>query len=142
MTQPTKENTLYLPIKQTYFDAIIEGTKKDEEREVKEGVTSSRYLLKDEQGNLQLNPDVTEQGKKYFVDDYNGGNFPFLPKPYKYLSLAVGYNRERDTALVEVTDITYKQGKLIGNPPKFCWWVQVFHLGKVVEVHRKQSSES
>ena len=140
MIQPTKENTLYLPIKQSYFDAIIEGTKKDEEREVKEGITSSRYLLKDEKGNLQLNPDVTEQGKKYFVDDYNGGNFPFLPKPYKYLSLAVGYNRERDTALVEVTDITYKQGKLFGNPPKFCWWVQVFHLGKVIEVHRKKNN--
>ena len=61
MIQPTKENTLYLPIKQSYFDAIIEGTKKDEEREVKEGITSSRYLLKDEKGNLQLNPQVTEQ---------------------------------------------------------------------------------
>ena len=137
MIQPTKENTLYLPIKQSYFDAIIEGTKKDEEREVKEGITSSRYLLKDEQGNLQLNPDVTEQGKKYFVDDYNGGNFPFIPKPYKYLSLAVGYSRERDTALVEITHITHKPAKLLGKPVKYAWWLQVFHLGKVIEVHRK-----
>ncbi len=32
MTQ-TKENTLYLPIKQVYFDAIIAGTKKEEYRE-------------------------------------------------------------------------------------------------------------
>ena len=29
---PTKENTLYLPIKQIYFDQIIAGTKKEEER--------------------------------------------------------------------------------------------------------------
>jgi hypothetical protein len=32
---PTKENTLYLPIKQVYFDAIISGTKNREYREIK-----------------------------------------------------------------------------------------------------------
>ena len=131
------EDTLYLPIKQTYFDQIIAGTKKEEFREVKYGVTSSRYLQKDEKGQLVLNPEVTEQVKKYYVDDYNDGRFPFLPKPYKYLSLAVGYAKERDTALVEVTHITHKPAKLLGNPVKFAWWVQVFHLGKVIEVHRK-----
>ena len=134
---PTKENTLYLPIKQTYFDQIIAGTKKEEYREVKYGATSSRYLLKNELGEYLLNPKTTERGKKYFVDDYNGGKFPFLPKPYKYLSLAVGYNKERDTALVEVTDITHETGRILGNPPKYAWWVQVFHLGRVIEVHRK-----
>ena len=99
---------------------------------MKYGVTSSRYLQKDENGQLVLNPEVTEQGKKYYVDDYNDGLFPFLPKPYKYLSLAVGYAKERDTALVEVTHITHKPAKLLGNPVN-----QVFHLGKVIEVHRK-----
>ena len=94
-------------------------------------------LQKDENGQLVLNPEVTEQGKKYYVDDYNDGRFPFLPKPYKYLSLAVGYAKERDTALVEVTHITHKPAKLLGNPVKYAWWVQVFHLGKVIEVHRK-----
>ena len=34
--EPTKENTLYLPIKQIYFNAIIEGTKKEEYREIKD----------------------------------------------------------------------------------------------------------
>ena len=37
METPTKENTLYLTIKQVYFDQIIAGTKKDEYREVKIG---------------------------------------------------------------------------------------------------------
>lgn len=37
METPTKENTLYLPIKQVYFDQIIAGTKKEEYREIKEG---------------------------------------------------------------------------------------------------------
>lgn len=137
MIQPTKENTLYLPIKQIYFNQIIEGTKKEEFREVKIGVTASRYLQKDEQGNLLLNPEVTEPCKDYYVDDYNNGQFPFLPKPYKYLSLAVGYAKERDTAIVEVENITFKTGRILGNPPTFAWWIIVYHLGNVVELHRK-----
>lgn len=137
MIQPTKENTLYLPIKQVYFDQIIAGTKKEEFREVKYGITSTRYLRHDALGNLVLNPACTEEDKEYFVDDYNGGNFPFLPKPFKYLSLAVGYAKERDTALVEVTGISFKTGRILGNPPKYAWWIMVFHLGNVVEVHRK-----
>ncbi len=131
------EDTLYLPIKQVYFDAIIAGTKKEEFREVKYGVTASRYLQKDDKGQLVLNPKVTKKGKEYFVDDYNKGRFPFLPKKYKYLSLAVGYAKERDTALVEVTHITHQPARTLGTPPKYAWWVQVFHLGNVIEVHRK-----
>ena len=46
------EETLYLPIKQVYFDEIIAGTKKAEYREVKEGITANRYLLKDENGKV------------------------------------------------------------------------------------------
>lgn len=137
MVQPTKENTLYLPIKQIYFDQIIAGTKKEEYREVKYGITASRYLQHDALGNLVLNPSCTEEDNEYFVDDYNGGNFPFLAKPFKYLSLAVGYAKVRDTALVEVTDITFETGRILGNPPKYAWWIMVFHLGNVVEVHRK-----
>lgn len=135
--KPTKENTLYLPIKQSYFDQIINGTKKEEYREIKYGVTSSRYLQKDESGKFVLNPEYTEKGREYFVDDYNDGKFPFLPKPYKFLSLAVGYAKERDTALVEVTHITHEPARIMGNPPKIAWWLQVFHLGNIVEVHRK-----
>jgi len=134
---PTKENTLYLPIKQVYFDQIIAGTKKAEYREVKYGITSNRYLRKDGNGNFVLNPSCTEDEKEYYVDDYNNGNFPFLPKPYKYLSLAVGYAKERDTAIVEVTDITFEIGRKLGNPPAFAWWIIVFHLGEVVDLHRK-----
>ncbi len=73
---PTKENTLYLPIKQIYFDEIIAGTKKEEYREVKEGMTANRYLIKDTKTKYALNPDVTDPNKEYFVDDYNNGNFP------------------------------------------------------------------
>ncbi len=36
---PAKENILYLPIKQVYFDQILSETKKEECREIKEGIT-------------------------------------------------------------------------------------------------------
>ena len=140
MVKPTKENTLYLPIKQVYFDQIIEGTKKEEYREVKEGITANRYLLK-ENGKYVLNPDaVDDMNASYYIDDYNNGKFPFKPKPYKYLSLAVGYAKERDTALVEVTGFSFEP-QMVRNDrdgnPKYAFWILAFHLGKVVELHRK-----
>lgn len=55
-----KEETLYLPIKQVYFDEIIVGTKKAEYREIKEGITANRYLLKDASGKYMLNSEVLQ----------------------------------------------------------------------------------
>lgn len=140
MDTPTKENTLYLPIRQVYFDQIIAGTKKIEYREVKEGVTANRYLLK-ENGKYVVNPEaVSDVNAEYFIDDYNGGKFPFTPKPYKYLYLAVGYAKERDTALVEVTGFSFCPEMVRADragTPKYCFWVMEIHLGKVVELHRK-----
>ena len=133
------EDTLYLPSKQTYFDQIIAGTKKEEYREVKEGITASRYLLKDGNGNLVLNPSCTEDDEEYYIDDYNNGQFPFLPKPIKFLHLAVGYNKVRDEALVEVTNITFETGRILGKgAKKFAWWIAVFHLGNVVNLERQK----
>lgn len=136
MEAPTKENTLYLPIKQVYFDQIIAGTKKEEYREIKEGITANRYLLKDNVGKFVLNPEMTEPDKEYFVDDYNNGNFPFVPKPYKYLYLAVGYAKERDTALVEVDGFRFIPNLIRAN--LYAFWQIAFHIGRVVEVYRKQ----
>ena len=103
-----KENTLYLPIKQVYFDQIIAGTKKIEYREVKEGTTANRYLIKDPATKYKLNPDViTDTTKEYFVDDIVDGKFPFLPRQYKYLELVVGYAKQRDKAIVEVVDYSF-----------------------------------
>ena len=135
MEAPTKENTLYLPIKQIYFDQIIAGTKKEEYREIKEGITANRYLLKDGNGKYVLNPDVTQPDKEYFIDDYNNGNFPFVPKPYKYLYIAVGYAKERDTALVEVDGFRFIPNMIRAD--LYAFWQIAFHLGKIIEVHRK-----
>nr|DAL66080.1 MAG TPA_asm: hypothetical protein [Caudoviricetes sp.] len=51
-----------------------------------------------------LYPDIAQLDKEYFIDDYNNGHFPFVPKPYKF---AVGYAKERDTALVEVDSFRF-----------------------------------
>lgn len=102
---------------------------------MKEGITANRYLLKDENGKYVLNPEVTEPGKEYFIDDYNNGNFPFIPKKYKYLALAVGYAKERDTATVEVTGYSFEPHLIRCN--LYAFWTIVYHLGEVIEVHRK-----
>ena len=136
MEQLTKDNTLYLPIKQVYFDQIIAGTKDKEYREIKEGITANRYLQREVDGAYSLNPECTEPDKEYHIDDYNGGKFPFLPRrSIKYLYLAVGYAKERDTAIVEVSDFSFEPQVIRGG--LYAFWVIVFHLGKVVELHRK-----
>jgi hypothetical protein len=154
METPNKQNSLYLPIKQVYFDQIIAGTKTEEYREISPN-TYKKYLACDENGNLFLNEYYTDED----LDFYDGemlsackdGEFPFFFKEeIKYLNLAVGYNKVRDTATVEVVDITPmigtnpkgqelrfdfdEEGKPVLNPEgKFCIWQAVFHLGKVVE---------
>lgn len=143
-------DTLYLPIKQVYFDQIIVGTKKEEYREIKEGITANRYLLRhtDEKGKplkptneveaYVRNEAVTDpKVAKYWIDDYNGGNFPFQPIPYKKLYLAVGYEKERDTALVEIEDFSFLADPAFIRNNQFAFWQIVFHLGKVLEVHYK-----
>lgn len=134
METPTKENTLYLPIKQIYFDQIIEGTKKEEFREIKEGITANRYLLKGVNGKYVVNEKVADPNKEWYIDDYNNVNFPFVPKPYKYLSLAVGYAKERDTAIVSVDGYRFIPNMIRSN--LYAFWQIAYHIGKVIEVHR------
>ena len=83
---------------------------------------------------------------------WNNGVYPYVPKDYKYLYIAVGYAKERESALVEVTDITFepmivkgikarffKDGNKLTMDPEgdLCIWQIVYHLGKVVCLHRK-----
>lgn len=154
METSTKENTLYLPIKQVFFDQIIAGTKKEEYREIKD--TTFKKYLANEDGNLYFDKDLVDENDEMLGDPYafNGGKYPYFPIDYKFLSLAVGYNKERDTALVEVTDITFRvmknnkgeniifeidenENAVLNEVGPCAFWEIVFHLGKVVEVHRK-----
>lgn len=154
--ESTKQNTLYLTIKQVYFDQIVAGTKKEEYREIKD-TTYKKYLACDENGYPDFDDEKISEDDPLLGDICvcNNGVYPYYPKDnLKYLRLVVGYAKERDTALVEVTGITLQPmtGK-DGNPARFhfngedafldpdgelCFWIAVFHLGKVVEVKRKE----
>lgn len=135
--EPNKNNTLYLPIKQIYFDQIIAGTKKDEYREVKKS-TAARLLYRDEEGYYYLDNEFTKEGETYCIDDFNNGHFPYVPRPYKYLQLAVGYAKVRDEALVEVTGITMIAENVGGG---LATWIVDYHLGDVVKLERQKKHE-
>lgn len=125
--------TLNLIIKQVYFDQIINGTKTQEFREVKP-TTIKKLLQLDEDG--------------YELEDENGNAIPIH---YDAIQFYVGYNKNRDSALVEVKNeyceifldennepIIYEDGTdKEGNPLEWVAEQVVFNLGKVLEVHRK-----
>lgn len=131
----TKENTLYLPIKQVYFDQIIEGTKNEEYRDLLPS-TASRYLVKEDK-NLVCNPENTKAGKKYTINSYNGGRFPFNIRRFKYLHLAVGYAKVRDEAFVEIVDIK-PFPKVVDARHDYAEWTMTYKIGKIVKLERKK----
>jgi hypothetical protein len=154
MEKSTKENTLYLPIKQIYFDKIVEGDKREEYREIKD--TTYKKYLDNTDGALDYDSDLIDDNDEMLGDPYvyNKGKYPYYATEYKYLSLAVGYAKERDTALVEIADITFQvmrdqygqeiifdlsnEGNVTFTPQGHCaFWEIVYHLGKVIEVKRK-----
>lgn len=152
--EPSKDNSLYLTIKQIYFDQIASGEKKAEYREIKD-TTYKKYLEVDEDGNPLLFTDKFHEGEEYDIDTYNGGECALVPKDsIYYLNLAVGYAKERDTMLVKVVDFSFAPAKdtegndfifdwdeengMVLNPNgKYTRWVIAFHLGEIVDLHRK-----
>src|SRR5690606_39231505 len=119
--------------------------------------TFKKYLETDPKGDLYIFDNLPED-EPVDILMYNKGEYPFFPKPYAYLNLAVGYAKERDTATVEVVDITFQVHKdKNGNDARFFYdeetdafvpdakgdmaiWMIVYHLGEVVELNRKKSS--
>lgn len=99
---PTKENSLYLTITQQWFDEIISGRKEIEYREVKKS-TMSRFLqLPKKKSDPYFIHDDLPEDAPIGIYEYNDGIFCFVPKEYKYLNLAVGYNKNRDTATIRL----------------------------------------
>lgn len=92
----TGMKVLTLNIKKIYFDEIISGMKKIEYRELKQ-TTLNKYTYLDE-----------SDGKRYL-------------RRYDALRLFVGYHKDRESALVQITDITYNEG------------IVEYHLGMVLE---------
>lgn len=110
---------LTLIIKQTWFDQIIQGEKKQETRELRPK-SEKKYIQYDDEGC-------------YDAIQYDAIRF------------YVGYNPGRDTALVEVVgcefeDIVDESGnniELEENGEKYDMMNIIYHLGNVIEVNAK-----
>ena len=87
---------LTLNIKKIYFDEIMSGAKKIEYRELKQ-TTLNKYTCLDE-----------SDGKRYL-------------RRYDAIRFFVGYHKDRESALVQVKNITYNEG------------IVEYHLGLVLE---------
>ncbi len=83
----TGMKVLVLNIKKENFDAIMEGTKTIEFRELKQ-TTLNKYTYLDE-----------ADGKRYL-------------RRYDALRLFVGYHKDRESALVQVVDTIYSKGRV------------------------------
>ena len=126
--QPMK--VLNLIIKQVYFDQILSGEKTQEFREIKP-TTYKRLIELDEKGNDK--------------EDENGNSIPIK---YDAIRFFVGYNPDRDSALVEVKE-AYTE-IFVDDNDEWIWyehdgkdWVMqqvVYNLGKVLEkdIHPKK----
>jgi len=87
---------LTLVIKEQYFKEIMEGTKTIEYRELKQ-TTLNKYTYIDAADN-----------KRYL-------------RRYDVIQFFVGYSKDRDSAIVEVTDTTFNEG------------IVEYHLGRILE---------
>ena len=119
---------LNLIIKQKYFDAILAGRKVQEFREVRP-TTIKKLLQLDSEG--------------FEIEDADGNAQPIK---YDAIQFHVGYNKDRDSALVEVLGshceifvdennepITYEHGRDKDGQP-LAWVAEqvVYDLGKVL----------
>lgn len=128
---------LNLIIKQRYLDAILAGRKVQEFREVRP-TTIKKLLQLDEEG--------------YEIEDADGNAQPIK---YDAIQFYVGYNKDRDSALVEVVGahceifvdnngepITYEHGRDKDGQP-LVWVAEqvVFDLGKVLSHNIREKSK-
>ena len=77
-----------------------------ESRTLKE-TTASKFILKDGKGNWLMNPNVEfDESHDHGLYSFNGGRFPFVFRPYKYMLLANGRNAKADLMLMELDDMS------------------------------------
>ncbi len=123
---------LNLIIKQKYFDAILTGRKVQEFREIRP-TTEKKYIQLDSEG--------------YAIEDEYGN---CVPVKYDAIRFFVGYNKDRDSALVEVagahTEIFVDDNN---RPIKYDYKGEdyyaeqiVYDLGKVLEHNIREKSKT
>lgn len=122
----TEDNTLYLQVKHDDFYHIVVEERKDLVRTITES-TASRYLAVNEQGTPLYNKLNVEVGKRYYLNDYNGGKFPYVAREFRYLKLVNG----NASALIAINRINFKAENIKGNLAE--WRVQLT-LGEIIKV--------
>lgn len=122
----TEDNTLYLQVKHDDFYHIVVEERKDLVRTITES-TASRYLAVNEQGTPLYNKQNVEEGKRYYLNDYNGGKFPYVAREFRYLKLVNG----NASALIAINRINFKAENIKGNLAE--WRVQLT-LGEIIKV--------
>lgn len=160
----TKKNTLYLIIKQTYFDAILNGSKKQEYREIKD-TTYHKYLdtwRNEEEIVIYFDKDkISEEEYQRHPNNpmvYNNGVYPYIPIHYKLIDFAVGYDKEHDSMLVAVDGIHFEPMKTkdgeearfsdygermrIDKNGELCIWQIVYTLGKIIKTDLKKERQT
>lgn len=135
---------LNLIIKQQWFDEIIAGRKTEEYREIRPTTFKKycRYLIDGKEYES-----VAEFDKLHPEIDNQDIEFDIAPIKYDAIRLYVGYNKDRDSALVEVTnaEVEYfvdENGDGIEYEYKgdvYLMCQMVYSLGKVLEknIHPK-----
>ena len=120
---------LTLIIKQKWFDEIMSGKKTTEYRELTPN--NARKLVEiDSNGYFVENAELYPEGEP-------------TPKHYDAIRFYVGYNKDRDTALVKVNSekakfIRTETGEIIydGEPNSDDFWPYVtieYYLGEIIE---------
>ena len=75
-----------------------------ETRALKE-TTASLYIKKDDRGNWLINPSVPfDADHDHGIFSMNGGKFPFIVRPYKYMLLQKGRDARADLMLLKLDD--------------------------------------
>ena len=120
---------LTLIIQQQYFDEILAGTKTEEYREVKP-TTVNRYIIYVDKNGKKYKPSALPSDVKADIEVIR----------YDAIQLYVGYHTKRDSALIEVKDTEieiYKKETYVYKGRKHNAALMIYHLGKIIEVHRK-----
>lgn len=160
-----KDNSLYLTIKKEWFQEIIAGRKDKEYRDLTP-TTENRYLEK-ENGDYYCNDSLPQDYplEEIYIDTFNDGIFGFVPRDFEYLRLAVGYRKDRQTAVIKIRALSFEpifmdNGQVLRfnwedipedeellsekgweayyNPKgKNCFWRFVIHLDEIVELDGK-----
>lgn len=144
------EEILHLTLTAENLFAILNGDKKQEERDIK-NTTASLYLERDFFGNWQLS-ESADPDKKYRLCSYNNGVFPWDIHPYKYIHFRAStdhsgsqllvaldpkkpYELEADQSqqydYVHSTDMAGEGVEVEDND--ICDWRIIFNIKKVLE---------